>query len=74
MNDLDAWSSAPCLKAYLDDLARYGKSLESTYSGSGGGRKSLPLIYAATQHDSPSAETTSRRGNQIDSRLSIMHQ
>ena len=23
MNDLDAWSSAPCLKAYLDDLARY---------------------------------------------------
>ena len=56
MNDLDAWSSAPCLKAYLDDLARYGKSLGSS-SDSGGdvGRKTLPLIYA-TQHDSPSAE------------------
>ena len=42
MNDLDAWSSAPCLKAYLDDLARYGKSLGSS-SDSGGdvGRKAL---------------------------------
>jgi len=55
MNDLDAWSSAPCLKAYLDDLARYGKSLGKSSDSGVVGRKTLPLIYA-TQHDSPSAE------------------
>ena len=58
MNDLDAWSSAPCLKAYLDDLARYGKSLGSSSDSGVVGRKTLPLIYA-TQHDSPMCGATS---------------
>ncbi|KAL7489754.1 hypothetical protein ACHAW6_015424 [Cyclotella cf. meneghiniana] len=57
MNSLKGWKAAPCVKAYLDDLARFGKRVFKTKSKSGGGtaRMTFPLLYAA-QHDSPSAE------------------
>jgi hypothetical protein len=57
MDNLKAWRAAPCVKAYLDDLARYGNfiSMQRDHSGSGSKRLSLPLVYAV-QHDSPSAE------------------
>lgn len=53
MDNLNAWVAAPCVKAYLDDLARYGNNVlrHQSYSR----RQSFPLLYA-TQHDSPSAE------------------
>jgi hypothetical protein len=53
MNNLKAWAAAPCVKAYLDDLARYGHNVLRVQNGSG--RKAMPLLYA-TQHDSPAAE------------------
>ena len=57
MNNLKVWDAAPCVKAYLDDLARYSiqKSRNKIKSESSSSRRSLPLLYT-TQHDSPSAE------------------
>ena len=57
MNNLKAWGAAPCVKAYLDDLARYSlhKSRNRHISENDKARRSLPLLYTA-QHDSPSAE------------------
>ena len=58
MNDLDAWSSAPCFKDILGRFDTiYGKSLEKS-SDSDVRRKTLPLIYA-TQHDSPMCRAAS---------------
>ena len=54
MNGLKAWTAAPCVKAYLDDLARHQMKLRMG-NHSGNKRQSLPLIYA-NQHDSPGAE------------------
>lgn len=53
MNNLKAWGAAPCVKAYLDDLARYGYNVLRLRNGSK--RQAFPLLYA-TQHDSPAAE------------------
>lgn len=53
MDNLKAWRAAPCVKAYLDDLARYSNNV-LRYKGNTR-RQSFPLLYA-TQHDSPSAE------------------
>lgn len=51
MNNLKAWRAAPCVKAYLDDLAMYGNHISRKRNQ----RQSLPLLYA-TQHDSPIAQ------------------
>eukprot|EP00581_Thalassiosira_minuscula_P017107 CAMPEP_0183718816 /NCGR_PEP_ID=MMETSP0737-20130205/11972_1 /TAXON_ID=385413 /ORGANISM="Thalassiosira miniscula, Strain CCMP1093" /LENGTH=587 /DNA_ID=CAMNT_0025948437 /DNA_START=189 /DNA_END=1952 /DNA_ORIENTATION=+ len=48
MNDLDAWASAPCVRAYLDDLTEFSRSTTTSSIRNG----MLPLMYA-TQHDSP---------------------
>mmetsp|Transcript_20572 Transcript_20572/g.44617 ORF Transcript_20572/g.44617 Transcript_20572/m.44617 type:complete len:562 (+) Transcript_20572:322-2007(+) len=57
MNDLGAWGSAPCVKAYLNYLAARGRKLgERSESSTQTARRTvLPLMYA-TQHDSPVAE------------------
>ena len=62
MNNRLTWRSAPCVKAYLNDLAAYmqtrsasGGQDDEEDSSSSTTRTSLPLLYA-TQHDSPSAE------------------
>ena len=62
MNSLDSWQAAPCVRAFLDDMAKYGRHKASMVrkrggnNGGGGTRtEPMPLLYA-TQHDSPSAE------------------
>ena len=62
MNNLDSWQAAPCVRAFLDDMAAYGKHKASKVKKAGGGgpndgarTEAMPLMYA-TQHDSPSAE------------------
>ena len=62
MNNLDSWQAAPCVRAFLDDMAAYGKHKASKVKKEGGGgpdagakTEAMPLMYA-TQHDSPSAE------------------
>mmetsp|Transcript_28076 Transcript_28076/g.61606 ORF Transcript_28076/g.61606 Transcript_28076/m.61606 type:complete len:526 (+) Transcript_28076:899-2476(+) len=55
MNNLLTWQSAPCVKAYLNDLAAYIRSIGEDSADTRTTRTSLPLMYA-TQHDSPGAE------------------
>mmetsp|Transcript_26930 Transcript_26930/g.59142 ORF Transcript_26930/g.59142 Transcript_26930/m.59142 type:complete len:534 (-) Transcript_26930:153-1754(-) len=53
MNSVTTYQSAPCVKSYLHDLAKYSRFVASSQLSSS--RKSFPLMYA-TQHDSPTSE------------------
>lgn len=56
MNNLLAWKSAPCVRAYLEDLQAYAHAYGLEEQGKKSNKRpAFPFMYA-TQHDSPSAE------------------